>query len=244
MDLWGKTALVTGASRGIGREIALALAVRGARLGLVARSRDGLEETKRLLGTEDAEIFCADLLEAEAIVNLARLVTCALGRVDILVNAAGVWHDDQAMYHGPRLPATPESQIRDVLGVGLTASMLLARQFLPQMIQQRAGKILHIACGFAGPHEAAGWLHYYVTNKAIEAFTRGLAYETREHEVQVNCIAPWFVATEPALRFFPAESETALDPKDVARLAAFLLTREADHISGQIIEVRSKHDHG
>jgi NAD(P)-dependent dehydrogenase (short-subunit alcohol dehydrogenase family) len=244
MDLSGKTALVTGASRGIGREVALALGVRGARLGLVARSRDGLEETKRLLGTGDAEIFCTDLLEAGAIENLERLVAPTLGRVDILVNAAGVWHSDQARYHGPRLPATPESQIHEVLGVGLTASMLLARQFLPQMIQQRAGKILHISCGFSGPHEAAGWLHYYVTNKAIEAFTRGLAYETREHEVQVNCIAPWFVATEPVLRFFPGESERALELKDVVRLAAFLVSREADHISGQVIELRSKRDHG
>jgi NAD(P)-dependent dehydrogenase (short-subunit alcohol dehydrogenase family) len=244
MDLSGKTALVTGASRGIGREIALALGVRGARLGLVARSRGGLEETKRLLGTRDAEIFCADLLDAGAIANLGRLVSLTLGRVDVLVNAVGVWHNDQFRYHGPCLPATPERQIREVVGVGLTASMLLARQFLPHMIQQRAGKILQLSCGFAGPHEAAGWLHYYVTNKAIEAFTRGLAYETREHEVQVNCIAPWFAATEPVCRFFPGESETALDPKDVARLAAFLLSREADHISGQVIEVRSKRDHG
>jgi 3-oxoacyl-[acyl-carrier protein] reductase len=122
--------------------------------------------------------------------------------------------------------------------------MLLARQFLPHMIQQRAGKILQISCGFAGPHEAAGWLHYYVTNKAIEAFTRGLAYEARAHEVQVNCIAPWFVATEPVHRFFPGEADRALDPKDVARLAAFLLSREADHISGQVIELRSQRDHG
>jgi NAD(P)-dependent dehydrogenase (short-subunit alcohol dehydrogenase family) len=122
--------------------------------------------------------------------------------------------------------------------------MLVARPSLPHMIRQRAGKILQRSCGFAGPHEAAGWLHYYVTNKAIEAFTRGLAYEARAHEVQVHCIAPWFVATEPVRRFFPGESETALDPKDVARLAAFLLSREADHISGQVIEVRSKRDHG
>jgi NAD(P)-dependent dehydrogenase (short-subunit alcohol dehydrogenase family) len=81
-----------------------------------------------------------------------------------------------------------------------------------------------------------------VTNQAIEAFTRGLAAEVREHEIQVNCIAPWFVASEAVLRFFPAESESALAVEDVTRLAEFLLSPDADHINGQIIELRSKRD--
>ena len=73
-----------------------------------------------------------------------------------------------------------------------------------------------------------------------------LAIELREHDVQVNCIAPWFVATEAVQRFYASELKTykALQPLEVAQVAMFLLSSDADHISGQVIEVRSKHDHG
>jgi NAD(P)-dependent dehydrogenase (short-subunit alcohol dehydrogenase family) len=244
MNLANKTALITGASRGIGRQIALRLSAEGARIALVARSRDGLEETKRLADPSRTTIFCADLRETAEIEGLGKAVHRDLGEVDILVNAAGVWHDEDHAFRGPYLQDTPVSQICDVLDVGLRASFLLSRIFLPDMIRKRGGKILQLSCGFAGPHEASGWLHYYVTNKAIEAFTKGLAAEVRQHEIQVNCIAPWFVASEPGLRFFPAESQTALDPKHVASLAVFMLSTDADHVSGQIVELRSKLDVG
>ena len=244
MQLTGKTALVTGASRGIGREIAVAFGRHGARLALVSRSRQDLDETRRLIGGQNASVFRADLRSEEEINQLGESVHASLGEVDILVNAAGVWHDAAGKYQGPLLPDTPAGQIREVVEVGLHASFLLARLFVPDMIHRGGGKILQISCGFAGPHEAVGWLHYYVTNKAIEAFTEGLAAELRPHSIQVNCMAPWFVATEAAVRFYPAQSQTALDPADVARLAVFLASSDADHISGQVIGIRSKLDFG
>jgi len=244
MKLVGKAALVTGASRGIGREIARSIAEEGGRVALVARSRDGLEETQRILGRSDTRLFCADLRDEGVIEQLTESVHTTFGEIDILVNAAGVWHDLETKYRAPRLAETPIGQIDEVLDVGLRASLNLARLVIPQMIRRRSGKVLQISCGFAGPHEAIGWLHYYVTNKAIEAFTVGLAAETREYEVQVNCLAPWFVATEAVRRFYPIECQKALDPREVARLATFLVSAEADSISGQIIELRSNLDHG
>lgn len=243
MRLTGRTALVTGASRGIGREIALELGREGAVLHLAARSREGLEETRKLLGDVRTEIICVDLREVRGIEQLARSAQDA-GPIDVLVNAAGVWHDEQGKYHGPRLSDTPTGQIDEILEVGLRASFLLTRALLPEMIRRRSGKIVQISCGFAGPHDAIGWLHYYVTNKAIEAFTRGLAAELREFDVQVNCIAPWFVATEAVRQYYPVESQKALDPRRVADLAVFLASTESDDISGQIIELRSKADIG
>lgn len=240
--LQNRTALVTGASRGIGRAIAQSLSAEGAHVILVARSRDGLEETKRLSSDPNAEVFCVDLRDGDAIEHLANAAQNR-GPVDILVNAAGAWHDDAGKYHGPSLDRTPAGQIDEVLGVGIRASMLVTRALLPAMIARRKGKILQLACGFAGPHEARGWLHYYVTNKAIEAFTAGLASELRPHEIQVNCIAPWYVASEAMLRFFPEELESALDMTEVARLATFLVSAESDNISGQVIEMRCKADH-
>ncbi len=244
MKLKGKTALVTGASRGIGREIARSFDQEGAQVALVARSREGLEETARLLANPGTRIFCADLRDADALTKLAAAVSSEVGDIDILANVAGAWHDLKTNYHGPRLAETPDSQIDEVIDVGLRASFHLSRLIIPGMIRKRHGKILQISCGFAGPHEAIGWLHYYVTNKAIEAFTAGLAAELREQNVQINCIAPWFVATEAVRRFYPAESEKALTSQEVARLATYLVSAEADNISGQVVELRSKLDHG
>jgi 3-oxoacyl-[acyl-carrier protein] reductase len=247
MDFSGKAAVVSGASGGIGREIAVALGSAGAHIGLVARSRPGLEETKRIIGQSATEVFHTDLRDEMAIEKLGESVKATFGAIDILVNAAGVWHDQRTRYHGPRLWETPVERIHEVLAVGVRAPFLLTRLFLPGMIQRRSGKILQISAAFAGgPRGGAGWLHYYVANKAIEEFSAALAAEVREHDIQVNCLAPWFVATEAVQRLYASELQThkALHPIEVAQVAIFLLSSDADHISGQVIELRSKYDHG
>lgn len=247
MDFSGKVALVTGASGGLGREIAVALGAAGARVGLVARSRPGLEEARRLIGQPGTQVFSTDLRDEKAIEKLGESVKASLGAIDILVNAAGVWHDERTKYHGPRLWETPVERIHEVLEVGVRAPFLLTRLLLPGMVGRGTGKILQISAAFAGgPPGGVGWLHYYVANKAMEAFTAALAVELREHNIQVNCMAPWFVATEAVQRFYPSESQTqmALQPLEVAQVAMFLLSSGADHITGQVIEVRSQHDHG
>ena len=246
MEFDGKAAIVTGASGGLGRAIAVALGTAGAQVGLVARSREDLEETRRLIGQPEAQVFCTDLRDEQAIEQLGQSVTAALGAVDILVNCAGVWHDERTRYHGPRLWETPVERIPEVLEVGVRAPLLLTRALLPGMVRRGAGKILQISAAFGGPHDGVGWVHYYVANKALDAFTEALAVELREHNIQVNCIAPVFVATDAVRRFYAREvqSEAALEPLDVAQLALFLLSSRADHISGQVIAVRSNDDHG
>ena len=110
------------------------------------------------------------------------------------------------------------------------------------MIAAGAGKVIFFSCGFAGPAEAVGWLHYYVTNKAIDALVAGLSVELRPHNVQVNAVAPWFVATEAVQTFYPDQSSQALLPSEVVDTVLFLASPPADHISGQSIELRSKRD--
>jgi len=246
MEFEGKAAIVTGASGGLGRAIAVALGTAGAQVGLVARSREGREETRRLIGQPDARVFCTDLRDEQAIAQLGASVTANLGPVDILVNCAGVWHDERTRFHGPRLLETPVERISEVLEVGVRAPLWLARMLLPGMVQRGAGKILQIFAAFGAPRDGVGWVQYYVANKALDAFTEALAVELREYKIQVNCIAPVFVATDAVRRFYASEiqSEQALDPLDVAQLALFLLSSRADHISGQVIAVRSKDDHG
>jgi NAD(P)-dependent dehydrogenase (short-subunit alcohol dehydrogenase family) len=87
-------------------------------------------------------------------------------------------------------------------------------------------------------------VHYYVANEGVAAFTRALAAEVREADIQVNAVAPWFVRSEAVVRFFPEESKTAVETGDVARLAVFLASSEAAHISGQVVEIRSRRDVG
>ena len=246
MDFSGKTAVVTGASGGLGRAIAVALGTAGARVGLVARSRQGLEETRRLIGQPGSRVLCTDLRDQQAVATLGDSVEAAFGAIDILVNCAGVWHDERTKYHGPHLVETPVERIHEVLEVGVRAPFLLTRALLPGMVQRRTGKILQISAEFSGPHDGVGWVHYYVANKALNAFTEALAVELREHNVQVNCIAPVFVATDAVQRFYPSEVQSgqALQPLDVAQVAMFLCLSDADHISDQVIAMRSRHDHG
>ena len=244
LNLQGKAAVVTGASGGLGRAIAVALGSAGVRVGLVARSKGGLEETERLIGDPRTQIWCTDLRDESAIAQLADSVHADFGSTDFLVNAAGVWHDEKTKYQGPRLWETPVERIHEVLEVGVRAPLLLTRLVLPGMIDRRAGKILQISAVFAGPQDGAGWVHYYVANKGMDAFTAALAAELREFNIQVNCIAPFFVATEAVQRFYPEEFlPKALQPRDVADIAMFLLSSAANHISGQVIAVRNRHDH-
>lgn len=242
MKMESMVAVVTGASVGIGRAIAAAIASEGGKVALVARSSDGLETTRKSIenagGT--AKVFVTDLRNEEDIIRLAEDVKKEFGDVDIVVNVAGVWHGEDSAYSGPRLHETPAEQINEVLDVGIRAPMLLTRLFLPEMINKKRGKILNISGTFFSG--ATGWLHYYVSKKAIERFTAGLAEELQDFEIQVNCISPSDTATEPYIKFFPEYAENALKPSDVADIALFLLSAEADHITGQIIVVRNRAD--
>lgn len=228
-----RIALVTGASRGLGREVALRCAEHGAHVVGVSRSVDAL----RQVGTEIREAggrfthHVVDLRDRVGVPQLIDDVRSEVGPVDILVNAAGVWHDERTAFRGPQFADTPWSQVDEVLDVGFDGMMRLTQLVVPHMTARGSGKIVNIACGFAGPHEAAGWLHYYVANKAIEAFTRGLAAELRPHRIQVNCVAPWFVATEHVNRFFPEEAKKALSPSYVADVILGFLSPRSDHIS-------------
>ena len=105
VDFDGRIAVVTGASGGLA--IAVALGTAGARVGLVARSHEGLEETQRLIGQPEAKAFCTDLRDEKAIEKLGDSVKAGFGAIDILVHCAGVWHDERTKYHGPRLVETP-----------------------------------------------------------------------------------------------------------------------------------------
>jgi len=243
MDLAGRVCAVTGGSAGIGRALAVALGERGASVALLARSRDRLDQTRSLVeaGGGRARTYPTDLRDPAAVVAAAEAVLADWGRVDLIANVAGVWHDDDRVYHGPLLYQTSVREVSEVLDVGIRAPMVLTGALLPSMARRRAGHVLNISGSF--DDGAKGWLHYYVSKKALEAFTVGLAQEVRDVEVQVNCISPADVATEPYKRLYPGQAARALRPEEVAEVAVVLVGDAGRRLTGQIIEGRNRADH-
>ena len=238
-----KKAVVTGASTGIGREISIILAKEGAEVALIGRNKENLKETQRLINEIGGKstIFIADLKTEST--SVGNEILASFKKVDIFVNAAGVWHNEDTAYYGPKLAELSEEEILEVMQVGIIAPMLLTRTLLPSMVEQKSGKIINISGTFESG--AKGWMHYYVSKKALEEFTIGLAQEVREDMIQVNCVCPSDTATEAYKKFYPPAKdyepfEDCMDPKDIARLVLQLAIDDFDFISGQIIVARNK----
>ena len=240
----GKKAVITGASTGIGRAIALALARNGVHVALIARSSKRLDRTKELIEESggSATTYSCHLRDIPAIERVALEIEKDLGTTDIIVNCAGVWHNEDTVYAGTPLQNTPVDQILEVLEVSLVAPFILTRALLPSMIKRKSGKILQISGTFEGG--ASGWLHYYVAKKGLEHFTEGLAQELSESEIQVNTISPSDTKTEAYVKFFPDTPENeCVTPEEIAEKALFFLSDETDNVTGACIIVRNKAAH-
>ncbi|MBM3209219.1 SDR family oxidoreductase, partial [Candidatus Shapirobacteria bacterium] len=227
---------VTGASTGIGRAIAIELAKTGVFVGLVARTEERLKETRKLIekGSGRAEIFVADLSKNFSINRLISQVRNKTDRVDILVNVAGIWHGKDVVYAGIDFEAFSQRVVLDTYAVGLTAPTLLVHAFIPLM--PRGGKIINISGTFESG--AKGWLPYYVSKRAIEDLTIGLAEEVKEKDIQVNAISPSDTATEAYKKYFPQYIKEAADPGEIAKYVAFLCSEKANKITGMVFVLK------
>jgi NAD(P)-dependent dehydrogenase (short-subunit alcohol dehydrogenase family) len=188
--LEGKTALITGASKGLGRAMALALADAGARLALVSRNLELLNETAgavRQLGAE-AAVFAADVTDETQVLRLEKAVAGRFGKVQILVNNAGM---------NLRKPVTDFTlaEWRQVMDTNLNSVFLMCRSFVPQMRGQGYGRILNLTSIMS--HVALPGRTAYAASKAgLLGFTRALALELAPEKITVNGISPGPVATE------------------------------------------------
>jgi 3-oxoacyl-[acyl-carrier protein] reductase len=235
-------ALVTGVNSGIGSAIATSLLERGVSVCGLGRSEPRGDLVKHKLAGKFT-FHTVDLRSPDEIDAAMKLVQESCSTVDFLMNVAGVWHDDSRAYWGVPLVDIPEQEIFDMFDVGLRGALLVTRRALQIMKRQMRGKVLFVSCGFSGPAEAPGWVHYYTINKSIEALSQAIAAEQRPNNIQVNCLAPWYVATEALVKFFPEKVATALAPLDVADAAIAIISRQFDNTSGQVIELRSNRDY-
>lgn len=234
-QLEGRTALVTGASQGLGRAIALAFARQGASLVVTARSEARLRtlgDEARALGVR-ALVVPADLAVEREIGELARAAMSAFGGIDILVNNAGVIH--------PRIPVVDfdTALFRSVIDVNLIAAFVITKALLPGMIERRYGKIINIS-SIGGRKGGAGRSAYRITKAGLISFTESLAAEVKQHGIDVNAICPGAVETEGYREAFGASGggrhAKLGTPESIADLAVFLASERSAAITGTAID--------
>jgi 3-oxoacyl-[acyl-carrier protein] reductase len=235
LELAGRTALVTGASMGIGRAIAAALAKEGVRLAVMARRRNLLEKLQDETGSE-LVIIEQDLLKADAPERVAEAALAGLGKVEILVNNAG----------GSRrftLEST-EAQWDEALTLNFVRQRQLAHRLVPQMIERKWGRIINIT----GKSEPEGLNGAFAAKAAMHSWAKGLSREVGRHGITVNSIPPGRIISEQILRNYPPEvrkRESEHDipvgeygqPEDIANLVCFLASPLARYITGAVIPV-------
>jgi short-subunit dehydrogenase len=215
-----KFCVVTGASTGIGRVVAVALGREREFICLVARRKEKLEETKKLVEKAggQAKIFSIDLANITSTKNLISQIKKITSKVDLIVNIAGVWHSQNEVFANTDFEKFSQETVLQTLNVGIVAPMVLVHGLLPLMPQ--GSQIINLSGTFE--NGAKGWLPYYVSKRAIEDFTVGLAQDLREKGVLVNCVSPSDVATEEYIRYFPEFAEEALAPEEVVEFIAKL----------------------
>lgn len=240
MELNNKTALVTGASRGIGREVAIELAKEGCKVLIVGRDIKKLNETKQTIIEKGGvcEPYTTDFKKLTELQKLIDDVKIKYPTLDILCNIAGIYHSETQTYFDVPFEEFTDEAINDSLDVGIRASMLLAKSFIPLM--KNGGRIINTSGTFGkGEKENTfekGCMADLVTKKAIEIFTKQLAYELEDKNITVNAICPYFVWTENVAKFFPETKDEAIPVNKVAKI--YIDTLKSDK-TGEIIEVRN-----
>ncbi|MFV0643029.1 MAG: 3-oxoacyl-[acyl-carrier-protein] reductase [Sphingomonadaceae bacterium] len=240
-DLAGMTALVTGASGGIGSGIARALAAQGARLALsgsnAAKLRAFRDELNSEFGHDHIEVTC-DLSNTEQVEELIPATVDTLGKIDILVNNAGITRDNLAM-------RMKDEEWEQVIRVNLEAGFRLMRASARPMMKARFGRIITIT-SVVGATGNPGQMNYAAAKGGLTAMTKAYAQEVASRGITANCVAPGFIRTAMT-DILPDAQKEALNARipmgrmgegsEIGSAVAFLASREAGYITGQTIHV-------
>ena len=237
IDLNGKKVLVTGASGGIGRAIAMELSSSGADLCLTGRNKSELENLQKIIGG-NCQIIISDLSNSEGISSLADQAQDIMGQIDILVNNAGITKDNLFM-------RMSEDDWNEVININLNSIFKLTKQLIKGMIKRRYGRIINITSviGVAG---GAGQSNYSASKAGIIAMSKSLAQEVGSRSVTVNSIAPGFIETNMTAELSDDRKGDILrsisvgrlgKPDDIAGAVCFLASDKASYITGQTIHI-------
>lgn len=234
MNLSGKTAVVTGAARGIGREIAERLAGAGASIAMV----DVVEDTVVQAASEvkNARGYACDVSSFEQVAAVGERILADFGRVDVLVNNAGITRDKLFLRMSP-------DDWNQVLAVNLTGAFNFAKALAPAMLKQRGGCMINIA-SVVGQIGNAGQANYAASKAGLIGLTKSLAKEFAARGVRVNAVAPGFIRTAMT-DALPEEVQNQMkqaiplgrlgEPADVAGVVLFLASDLAEYVTGQVV---------
>ena len=237
VNLKGKKVLVTGASGGIGKAIAIELSSNGADLCLTGRNKSELESLQKLIGG-NCQIIISDLSKSEGIDELANSAQEKMGQIDILINNAGITRDNLFM-------RMSEEDWNEVINVNLNSIFKLTKHLIKGMIKRRYGRIINITSviGIAG---GAGQSNYSASKAGIIAMSKSLAQEVGSRSVTVNSIAPGFIETNMTAELSDDRKQEILNsisigrlgkPDDIAGAVCFLASDKASYITGQTIHI-------
>src|SRR5688572_7878837 len=240
VDLTGQIAVVTGASQGLGKAIAVALAKSGAKVACIARSADKLAATVADITSAggQAEAFPCDVRESAAVDKLMNDINEKWGRIDILVNNAGVTRDTL-------LPVMSDEQWDEVIATNLRGPFLFARAASRLMMRQRYGRIINMS-SVSGLMGNAGQTNYSASKAGLIGFTRSMSRELAKRKVTINAVCPGFIESEmtkvlgdaiidEVKKRIPAKRVGL--PEDVAACVLFLASPAACYVTGQVLTV-------
>jgi len=239
--LAGKNALVTGASRGIGKAIAIELASKGANVAVnYAGSKDKAQEVVHQLKEMGVNAFKvqADVADEDSVQTMIKQVIETFGNLDILVNNAGITKDNLIM-------RMKTEEFDQVIHTNLKGVFLCTKAVTRQMIRQRSGKIINVA-SIVGVSGNPGQANYVAAKAGVIGLTKSTAQELASRNIFVNAVAPGFIATDMTDALTDAQQKAILEriplaklgkPEDVAKAVRFLASSDADYITGQTIHI-------
>lgn len=238
IDLSGRKAVVTGASRGIGEATARALAASGADVLAVARNAEALAALARSAQGGQIQAFAADLGESGAAEKVMTEATARLGTVDILVNNAGITRDTLLL-------RMSEEDWDAVFNLNLRSAFLLTQKVMRVMLKARKGAVVNVG-SVVGQIGNAGQANYAAAKAGLEAFTKSCAREFASRQIRVNAVAPGFIDTEMTQKVSQDAKDALLSqvplgraglPDEVAEVILFLVSDHARYITGQVWRV-------
>jgi 3-oxoacyl-[acyl-carrier protein] reductase len=237
MSLEGKVALVTGASRGIGRAIAETLVSRGATVIGTATSESGAQAISEYLG-ENGKGLALNVTDVASIESVLKEINDEFGSIDVLVNNAGITRDNLLM-------RMKDDEWQDILDTNLTSIFRLSKAVLRGMMKKRAGRIINVG-SVVGTMGNAGQANYAAAKAGVIGFTKSMAREVASRGVTVNTVAPGFIETDMTKALNDDQRSATLsqvpagrlgDPKEIASAVAFLASPEAAYITGETLHV-------